>query len=469
MWPTKNDRHLVARGSRTRAVGVGLVLLLLGGCTVATDDAAQTERVPSDPSQPQLVGQTRPNVLTSDDLYTIYQGVLTSGVQPVDGPQMVAGALKGAHAAATEQGLLPVEAAVLDTTWLQASRDPRTTWAAFGSAYDGFVQKLGSRMDVSAIGRGAARGMLSAVGDPLTGYLERSAVEARRSARDAAIGVTLTPGSDGEAPIVRDVEPEGPADRVGIRAGDVIRAVGDRQSRGLHLYDVLSSLSGAQGSQVTVTFESPGGRVPRAVTLQRARVRPAAVSSKLVDGVLLLQLRSFDTGSAAAVRRALLDSASAGAVGWVVDVRGNGAGSLTEAASVASLFAGDKVLAIEEEQGAQLPVRGTGPALSVQRPLVLLIDGATAGPGELLAGAIRDHELGRVIGTPSAGRLGTPRLVALSDGSAAEIAIGRMLSPAGRSLLGAGVAPDQTVTVDAQELARGVDRVQEQGLALAPR
>jgi carboxyl-terminal processing protease len=409
-------------------------------------------------------GQGREPVLTSDDLFTIYQAALTGAVQDVTGPQLIRGALKGSRTAAVEAGLLPVESAILDTVSIEDTGNPRADWPAFGRAYDAFTKKLEERAEIAPVGRGAARGMLGLLNDPLSAYLDREAVAAMQAPSDAGVGVVLAPGTAG--PVIRELEPDGPADRAGLRPGDVIRTVNGRETTGMEHYQVVAALRGAAGEQVRLSVRSPGSEGAREVPIRRAPVRIAAAAASVEGGVHVIQLRAFDSGATQAIGRALAQTAAAGASGWLLDLRGNGEGSLTEAVGVVSLVVGQRVVALEEDHGGrQSPVRGTLPALPLQLPLVILVDGATAGPGEIVAAAAQDYGVATVVGTTTAGRLGTPRVIGLSDGSAAEIAIRRLLSPSGKALLGSGVTPDLVVADDPAALAAGSDSVRERGLS----
>jgi carboxyl-terminal processing protease len=232
-------------------------------------------------------------------------------------------------------------------------------------------------------------------------------------------------------------------------------------------YEVVAALRGAVGQQVRLTVVSPGSDSPRDVTTCRARSRLATAAASTEGGVQVIELRAFDSGATQAIGRALVQTAAAGATGWLLDLRGNGEGSLTEAVGVASLFVGQRVVAQEEDHsGRKSPVRGTFQALGTQLPLVILVDGATAGPGEIVAAAVQEYGVGTIVGTPTGGRLGTPRLISLSDGSAAEITVRRMLTPSGKPLLGSGVPPDLLVLDDPSSLAAGTDSVRERGLSL---
>ncbi len=445
----------------------GLVACTLAGCTMMPMPTP-TAGAPAQPSigQPPTIEPSAPSALTSDDLYAIYQALITEYVDRVDDGKLLEAALTGARDAAVAIGLLPIETGILDTAPLHPSGDPRTDYADFGAAYDAFVAKLGGRLDIGAVGRGAARGMLAALGDPLTTYLDRDTMKRMQSAGEGSIGVTLVPGRDGGPPVVRLTDSAGPAAGAGIAPGDSILSVDGSPTSGLDLYDVLLSLSGPAGSQVQIGVSSPGGE-PREITVSRSRLDRRSITATLVDGIEMIQLRSFDRNVVDTLRRALRDSIADGASGWVIDVRGNGEGNLTNAVDVASLFVGQQTIAIEREHGGrETTIRGTSLPLASLLPTVVLVDGATAGPGELFAAAIRDYGAGTLVGETTDGRLGTPTVVGLSDGSAAEITTTRIYSPSRDSLLGSGVEPDVPVAADSQALARGEDPVADRAMAL---
>lgn len=404
--------------------------------------------------------------LGSDELFLLYETVLTDYVERVDQAALVLGAFKGARMGADELGLMPAETAVLDQAPVQFTGDPRRDWALFAVAYDAFLGKIARRIDVQAVGHGAASGMLAALGDPLTEYLDPAGLARLQLSRIAQIGAVLGPSSEG-APVVRELVPNGPAAQAGLAVGDWVRAVDGHPTAGGDFFQALEALSGEDGSQVSVRVERPGTPSGRDLQLTRSLSSAPPVSTSTRDGIDYIQLRALEAGAADLVRRTLIDSAARGTRGWIIDLRGNNGGRLPEAVNVASLFIGERTIALQESRrGGRSPVPGTSVPLGAPRPLVVLTDGSTAGPAEVLAGALRDYELATVVGTRTAGRMASVTLVPLGERSGAVIATQRFLTPSGGSLLRDGVDPDIVVQLEPEGLAAGHDLPLDRALAL---
>lgn len=450
------------------------VVLTLGGCTMAggapelgglfgSDGGGSSQTAPR--TRPGLAPQPTAQGLGSDELFSIYQTILTTYVDRVDNSALVIGAFKGAHAGAVQSGLLPSDTALLDQAPLQLTGNPERDWAQFDNAYNSFLRKLGPRgAEVGSVGTAAARGMVAALPDPLSDYLDSSALGQRQSPRVANVGLVLAP-MHGGPPIIRQVIPGGPAERAGVQVGATLHAIDGAPTDGTDFFAVLQRLSGPDGSPAILTLVAPDGPA-RDVALQRVRIPARPFSANLRAEIEYVQISSLDQGTSDSLRRALVDSAASGARAWLLDLRGNDGGGLQEAVHVAALFVGQQTIVIEEDRSGRLPTGGPSVALNNQLPLAILVDGATAGPAEILAAALQDYQAATIVGSETGGRLGTTAVLPLSDGSAAEITTTRFLSPSGKRLLGEGVKPNEPIVLDAVALAQGHDHPLERALAL---
>lgn len=416
---------------------------------------------PGEPRAPQVVPparQSAQNILTATDLFSVYQAVLTGYVDRVDHTVLIDGALRGIHETAREDGLLLLDSAILETILVPATGDPERDWGHFAARYERFLEKLAPRVGVGEIGQAAARGMLASLEDPHTRYLDRRAVAAEGSPSYAGVGIAPTVLGERGPPIVREVFPSSPAEGAGLQVGDAILALDGRSTASMTLNEAVQEIRGLEGTQVTLTIRSAGDSDERDITITRAPVRVNPVMSDSIDGATYVRIRSFQEGVAETAARALIQGAREGATGWIIDLRGNAGGSFTEVVTLANLFVGDQLIGLQVGRGGRPEgIRARGGSIEPLLPTVVLVDSDTASGSEVLAAALREHRVARLVGVRTAGRVGLATTLGLPDGSAARITSQRILSPSGARLDGTGIEPDEILQSDVDDWVNGRD------------
>jgi carboxyl-terminal processing protease len=234
-----------------------------------------------------------------------------------------------------------------------------------------------------------------------------------------------------------------PAQRAGIRPGDVITAVGGDSLRGTTAEEATTQIKGRAGTTVELTVVR-GKRKPRKLELRRARVDVPVVESAMERAggakVAHVRLSSFTSGAHGELRQAVERLLERGAEGVVLDLRDNGGGLLNEAVLVSSIFIGDGT--IVSTRGRARPRRvfeATGNAIDSDIPVSVLVNGGSASASEIVAGALQDRERGEVIGTRTFGKGVFQEVRRLSNGGALDITVGEYFTPKGRNLGGGGV------------------------------
>jgi carboxyl-terminal processing protease len=286
----------------------------------------------------------------------------------------------------------------------------------------------------------AARGMLQSIDDP---YAELFSPEQlgsfqRNTMRNDYAGVGMQIESQPGRTVVAAVFPGSPAEAGGVLPGDRIVAVDDSVVRGRGLSEVSGRLLGLPGTMVRVTFERTGVPEPIEMTFTRARIHVPSVPYALLleGGVGYVPLPRFNNSSAAEVEAAVRDLAGRGAKSYVLDLRRNLGGVLEQAAEIAEIFLepGQEIVRVDYRAQATEVHVARRPPLVGDRPLVVLIDEASASASEIVAGALQDHDRALVVGEPSYGKGVVQSLYPLDDGWALRITTAEWKTPSGRSI-----------------------------------
>lgn len=266
------------------------------------------------------------------------------------------------------------------------------------------------------------------------------------------MGIELKPHDQGL--LILRVIPGSPAQRSGVRDGDVIVAVEGRSAKDLGSDAAADMLQGPEGSTVRVTLESQGQRRTLAVRREKVEV-PSVDEVKMLDaasGIAYLRLSSFQETTTRELNAALWKLHKAGMKSLIIDLRGNPGGLLDESVRVADKFIDQGVVVttkgrhILEDRVERAEQQGTWYV-----PLVVLIDGDSASASEIFAGAIRDHERGTIVGTRSYGKGSVQGIFSLTTGGMGiRLTTAKFYSPEGKPYSKVGVSPDVEVTIAAR-------------------
>jgi carboxyl-terminal processing protease len=254
----------------------------------------------------------------------------------------------------------------------------------------------------------------------------------------SGIGLRVLPGVGGL--LVRRTLP-GPARIAGVRPGDTILSVDGAATAGLPLDEAIGRILGKSGSPVKLRVRR--GAHTLVFTVLRRSFRLATVHRRLVGTVGVIDVDSFSDGSALSVARAVRSLSGRGATSFVLDLRGNPGGLLSEAAATASLFLppGSSIASLGGAHRQARIVYSRGRPLTAA-PLLVLVDARSASASEVVAGALQDHRRARLVGQVTFGKSLVQELVRLPSGAALRLTVARYLTPAGRDLSLGGLRPN---------------------------
>lgn len=301
---------------------------------------------------------------------------------------------------------------------------------------------------------GAIGGMMDALGD--TGHSRFMTPEMVKQENNFTAGQFEGIGAyvqtkDGHAVIVSPMSGS-PAEKIGLKAGDIVLAVDGNNVDGLPISQVIQKIQGPAGTLVLLTVQDPKTGEKRDLTIVRARITLHNLSWGMVPGTTIAHIRldSFSQAVTQDLKNALEGAKGQGAKAIVLDLRNNPGGILDESVGVASQFlnSGD----VLQEKGAQGQVIKVGVkpgGLAVDTPLVVLINNSTASAAEIVAGALQDARRARLVGETTFGTGTVLNQFGLSDGSALLLATQEWLTPDGRVIWHKGIGPDVPISLAA--------------------
>jgi carboxyl-terminal processing protease len=349
----------------------------------------------------------------------------------------------------------------------EASATAQLDRTAFNQAVDAVMNRYYEPVDEAALLSAGLRAMLAQL-DPHSHFLaadERKAL--RKRAGVTGLSVALRRDDQGPHLEILAVAPDSPAHRQGLRPGDRLVRIGEREATALGTQaEVEMLLAGAIGDEVALLVQSPDRPEPRTLELVLDKPRAKMVESAIVEDAagrkfIHLVVRRFGPESGDAVHRALASKQRAlgdALAGVILDLRGNPGGEVDEALVVADRFVAKGVLTRTRGRGGRILREESAHAgnTDTTTPLVVLQDRHSASASELLAVALQDHHRALVVGERSYGKGTVQEVLGLPDGSAATFTIARYYSPGDRPIDGEGVVPDVPVLLSPTTPAAGV-------------
>ncbi len=345
-----------------------------------------------------------------------------------------------------------------------AGRDPATrALSIFSEVFALTRSNYVEPSDPKLLLEGAYDGMSDAL-DPFSYYVPASAMaayKAQQGSGAASPGIVFARG--GGYPYVVGPLAGSPADKAGIKAGDLIDSIDGKTLRNATYWQIKAALEGPEGSSCEVALFRGGDEKRLTIPVTRARFEPPAPSTTWERDVAIVKIPAFTPATAAAVKKELDEAARRGLDGVILDLRGSIGGEASDAAPVASLFLGKGTVAtVVSRKVAGKPLEGAGDAVWKGR-VVVLMDDSTAGPAEILAAALRDRAQAKTVGETTVGMAIIQRGIPTEEGGTLYMTVGRYVSPSGQTLGGKGLAPDERVIVFPGE-PREKDLILERGL-----
>jgi len=327
---------------------------------------------------------------------------------------------------------------------------------AWDIIFDEYVGK--DQLDASALSQGAIEGMLEALDDPYTSYLNTEAYQLGLTALEGefeGIGAHVTI-RDEQLTIIAPIA-DSPADKAGIKAGDVILEIDGVSTAEMSLAEAVLKIRGPEGTSVRLRIFHQGQTIKafeavEEIEIVRAKIELPSVRSEMRGDIGYINITHFSERTNEELTSALESIIEKEARGIILDLRSNSGGLLPIVIDVASHFLKEGVVVnVVDSQGEQTALEVKSMEVTTDLPMVVLVDSFTASGGEVLAGALQDYGRATIAGSKTFGKGSVNVLRQLKDGSALYITTARWLTPSGRLIEGEGIQPDYELELRGEE------------------
>lgn len=337
-------------------------------------------------------------------------------------------------------GGLGVHAASSDST--SSADNTYTHMEVYSEVLHRIQSEYVEQPNMQKVTSGALHGLLESL-DANSSYLtpaEYKQYQARNENGQADVGATVSK-KFGYAAVV-SVIPGGPADKLGISDGDILETIDGQNTHDLSLASVRSRLRGDKGSRVEVTIIRTRQIEPQKITIVREIVTPPAVTGRLMGDVGYIKAMALTEGKAQDIAGKIKDLQSKGAKKLVLDLRDDSEGPETEGVAVANLFIGQGQLASLKGQKYEPVTYNADPQKKItDLPLAVLVNRGTAGPAEIVAGAVKDDSRGDIVGGQTFGDGSVQKTLPMQDGAALILSVAKYYTPKGTIIQDKGITP----------------------------
>jgi carboxyl-terminal processing protease len=304
-----------------------------------------------------------------------------------------------------------------------------------------------SSVDPKKLSQSSVQGMVSSLGDPFTIYFDPAQYKKLQQSyqgKYTGIGIYVSFNTGGY-PLITGTVPGSPAAASGLKAGDQIIKVDDKDVKGLTADQATALIQGPEGSKVTLTIQRSGETMT--FTITRAQIQVPTVRSATVgDRVLYVRIYQFGEATSSEFATALKNGLS-GSKGMILDLRGDPGGFISAADDVITQFvtSGETFETRGRNGTDRHNVGSTHAAPNV--PLAVLVDANSASAAEIVAGSLQVHHRAKLVGTTTFGKGSVQQDFPLSDGSDIHLTVERWYLPNGQTIDHKGLTPDVPVTL----------------------
>ena len=308
----------------------------------------------------------------------------------------------------------------------------------------------------------AIKGYVAGLGDEYTEYIpsdEMKEYTENITGSFVGVGIYMVADKETDRVLVYYPIPESPAEKAGIKSGDLIISVDGVEYTSKDFDRIASFIKGEAGTKVKLVIERDGERIPFDLTREKITTNP--ITAKMIEGNIgYLKIPSFDEDTADSFKEKVQELQNQGAQKLIIDLRNNGGGIVDEAVDIADMLLekGKTIIStVDNKENKKETHSKNEPTFTM--PVIALVNENSASASEILACSLQDNERAKLVGTKTYGKGVIQTLLSLTDGSGLKITTEQYYTPKGTSIHKEGIKPDEEVKLP--DTVKSVYRLEE--------
>lgn len=320
---------------------------------------------------------------------------------------------------------------------------------------DDFLYKV----DKEKLRQGELKGMVASLGDPYSEYLtleDFDALAEQTNGKFFGIGVSVSSNEEGQILVIAPIK-DTPAEKVGIKTGDLIIKVNGEPVSGNDLQAAVAKIKGDKGTSVKITIYRPSTKETKDIDVKRDEIKLETVISNTIKDLGYIGITQFNDNTYDEFTKALNNLKEKNVKGLIIDLRGNPGGTVDSVEKIANELLPEGTIVSAKNRDGQVVFDYKSDKEYVNLPMAVLINGGSASASEILAGAIRDFKMGTLIGEKSFGKGIVQSVFPFPDGSGLKITTSEYFTPSGENIHKKGIKPDIEVKLPDDTKGIGIE------------
>ncbi len=325
-------------------------------------------------------------------------------------------------------------------------------------------------VDEETLTEGIYQGYIAALNDPYSAYYtaeETKEMMESTSGEYSGIGALMSQNRETGVITIANVYENSPAAEAGMKNEDILYKVEGEEVTGVDLSEVVTRVKGEEGTEVKMTLLRGADRQEIEVTAVRRKLQTQTVSYEMKEGQIgYIRVSEFDEVTLEQFREAKAALESQGMASMLIDLRGNPGGNLSTVCDMLREILPEGLIVYTEERDGERTDYKCDGKTPWEKPLAVLINGASASASEIFAGAVQDYGIGQLVGTTTYGKGVVQQLFPMTDGTMVKLTIAEYFTPKGRNIDGTGIVPDVEVEYVYDETNPEADNQMEKAMEL---